>query len=240
MNNTAIVIIATSLLLASACSDSRHRNGNGHTTTRKRNVGEFSQLRVNGVFPVTLTQNGSEPSVTIVADENLQDLVEVKNQNGVLNISTKKNPSIGKSEKFKVLINIGKVHQIDFKAVGELKSEGLLTFDSLEVNSESVGNLNLELNTGFLRANLKSVGRSQFSGTAKEVRINNKSIGALNTYNLKADVLMIHNTAMGIAEVYAEKEIYIRSSSVGALHYKGPAQIKELSVEGLGEVKHIE
>jgi hypothetical protein len=216
------------------------KRGNGKITTTNRKVSSFDKIKIEGIFPVIVTQDGGAEFVKVTTDENLQALVSVTNDGYVLVVKTKSESNITGASNIKVHINISRLTQLDFKSVGSLISSGILKLDSLELNSESVGKLDLQLNAKYLKANLKSVGSTKLTGEADEVRINNKSIGSLNAYELNAKVLMIHNTAVGTAEVFAEKEIYIRSSAIGTLFYKGKADVKELSVEGIGKVKHVE
>jgi hypothetical protein len=176
----------------------------------------------------------------VEADENLQELITIENDGDELVIGSDDNISIRRSKKLMVYVNIKKISELRNTSVGSITSSGALKFDSLEIKSESVGKLELQLEGKFMRANLNSVGLTKLSGKVDEVRINNKSVGALQAYELITNTLMIHNTAVGIAEVYADKEFYIRSSSIGNLYYKGPGALKELSSEGIGKVKHAE
>jgi len=136
-----------------------------------------------------------------------------------------------------VYINIKDLGELNFKSVGSLITVDTLHLDSLEVNSESVGKLSLDIDARFLRANLQSVGSTILAGHVYEARINNKGVGALTAFDLKTKIMMIHNTSVGLTEVYADSVFYIRSASIGALYYKGPADVKELKSEGIGRVQ---
>ncbi|MBL0309532.1 MAG: DUF2807 domain-containing protein [Bacteroidetes bacterium] len=137
----------------------------------------------------------------------------------------------------KVYINIRKITELENQSIGSLKTEGALKLDSLELSSDAVGKLNLNVEADYLRANLNSVGSTTLKGKVREARINNKSVGMLSAFDLKVATLMIHNTAVGMAEVYADSAFYIRSSAIGMLYYKGPGEVKELKSEGKGKVE---
>ena len=236
MRTYLVLLAATALVLLSSC----HRfgkKGNGHVTTEQRTVTPFTSIAVEGTFPVEISQNGGDESVKVETDDNLQNTISVTNDGNQLVVKTAKGVSVSRSTKMKVYINIKKVTQLDFNSVGSLSSIDTLRLDSLNVNSESVGKLNLVLNAKYLHANLESVGTTELAGNVYEVRINNKSVGALSAFNLKARILMIHSTSVGITEVYADSVFYIRSAAVGALYYKGPAEVKELKSEGVGRVQ---
>jgi len=241
MRNVIILLVVSAAGLVTLSSCRNHwKSGNGKVTTEERIVGPFSTITIEGLFPVEISQTGDKESVRVQTDQNLQSQISVKTEGGELIIKTANDETIGKSTKTKVYINVKKLTELDFKSVGSLNTNGVIKLDSLTLNSESVGKLNFDMDANFLHANLSSVGSTTFSGKVKEARINNKSVGSLSAFDLKAGTMMIHNTALGITEVYADSAFYIRSSAVGALYYKGPGQLKELKSEGIGVVQKKE
>ena len=231
-----LVIAGATVLLLSSCH-SFGKRGNGHVITDPRIVAPFTKVTIDGIFPVEITQNGGDESVKVETDENLQKSVVVKTDGDELIVTSDKDASIGKSTKMKVYINVKKISELNFKSVGSLTTTDMLKLDSLNISSESVGKLNMKLDAKYLHANLESVGSTNLSGNVYEARINNKSVGGLSAFDLKTKIMMIHNTSIGVTEVYADSAFYIRSSSVGALYYKGPGDVKELKSEGVGRVQ---
>lgn len=228
-----IVFLAITL---SACG----KRGNGKVTTQERKVTTFYTLSISGTFPVTLSQDGNDEWVKIETDENLQEYIRVYNNGDELIIKMDNKTKIRKSTRMKVYVNIKALRKLNFNSLGDLTTQGNLLLDSIEINSESVGKLSLNITADFMRAHLKSVGSTTLKGKVREARINNKSVGSLSAFDLKAQILMIHNTAIGTAEVYADSAFYIRSSAIGTLHYKGPGEVRELTSEGVGKVEKVQ
>lgn len=231
------LIMVLSFVVLAACKGKR---GSGNVTTESRPVTAFTKLVIKGIFPVEISQDGGDAWVKVETDDNLQPYIKVNNNEDELYISMEDDLKVRKSNKMKVYVNVKDLRELDFSSVGSLTTNGLLSLDSLEINSESVGKLQLNIQADYLRANLKSVGSTKLEGVVHEVRINNKSVGTLHAFKLKATTLMIHNTAIGTAEVYADSAFYIRSSAIGTLHYKGPGEVKELISEGIGKVEKVE
>ena len=233
-----VIISAAGMVLLTTESCNCHgKRGNGHKTTETRTITPFTKISINGVFPVELSQTGDSEFVKVEADENLQSMVTVKNEGDELLIGMKTEPITGK---VKVFVNIKNLRSLDFHSVGNLSTSNILKLDSLELSSESVGKIDLDIEAKYLHADLKSVGGTTLNGKVSEVRINNKSVGSLSAFGLKANTLMIHSTAIGTTEVYADSAFYIRSSAVGALYYKGPGVLKELKSDGVGRVQKKE
>jgi hypothetical protein len=234
-----VILSMGSLIFLGSCNGCGKR-GNGNVVTQSRAVSPFSKIAIEGVFPVELSQDGNAEAVKVEADDNLQDYVVVRNSGDQLIVKLKDEASMHSARKMKVYINLKKLNELEFKSVGSLTTANQLKLDSLELNSESVGKLDMDIDADFLHADLNSVGATTLKGKVREARINNKSIGSLSAYDLKAGTLMIHNTAVGTVEIYADTAFYIRSSAVGTLYYKGPGVVKELSSEGIGKVKKAE
>lgn len=239
----ALIIIVSlgGMLVLTSCNytfNGKGHKGNGTIVTEERHAMPFTTLDIEGVFPVVLSQDGGKEWVKVEADENLQDIVIVENNNGTLSISTEDGAKV-ESEKMKVYVNVKNLQVLNYKSIGALNTKDTLKLDSLQLNSDAVGKLNLAIEADFIRTNLNNVGSTTLKGIVREARINNKSVGALNAFGLKAGTLMIHNTAVGTAEVYADSAFYIRSSAIGSLTYKGPGVVKELTSEGVGKVSKL-
>ena len=239
MRHFSILLTAATLVVLSSCHG-YGKQGSGHVTTENREIKPFTTMTIEGLFPIEISQTGGPESVKVETDDNLQSLITVRTEGDELIIKTDQHASIRRSTKMKVYINIKNLTQLDFKSVGSLNTTDTLHLDSLDINSESVGKLNLAINARYLHADLQSVGSTTLSGKVYEVRINNKSVGGLSAFDLKTKIMMIHNTSVGANEIYADSAFYIRSESVGSLLYKGPGEVKELKSEGIGRVQKQE
>lgn len=236
----ALLLVASlgGLVMLSSCHFFGAK-GNGNVTTETRHAEPFTKLKVEGTFPVVLSQDGGAEWVKVETDENLQNLIIVENSNGQISITMEEKPSI-KSKEMKVYVNVKNLRELDYESVGSLTTADTLKLDSLEIQSNAVGKLNLTIDAKYLRANLDNVGSTTLKGKVHEARINTESVGGLKAFGLKADHLMLHNKAIGAAEIYADSTFRIRSSAVGSVSYKGAGEVLELSNEGVGKVKRIQ
>ncbi len=232
-----LIVGISGIVATSACNGCNGKRGNGHVIKQNRPVTSFNKISIEGIFPVVLSQDGGPEFVKVEADENLQDFILVRNEGNELVVETEDNVSIRRSKRLKVFINLKNISELSYKSVGSLTTDGKLKLDSFEINSESVGKVDLDLDARFLRANLNSVGVTNLQGQVTEARINNKSVGTLNAYDLKTKTMMLHNTAVGNAEIFADSAFFIRSSALGNVHYKGGGVVKELKSEGIGKVE---
>ena len=76
-------IILSFLLLVLISAGCDHRNGSGKIVSEKRNVGEFSRLKVSSGIHAEV-KRGSQVTVEVETDDNVMDLIETKVENGTL------------------------------------------------------------------------------------------------------------------------------------------------------------
>ena len=199
--------------------------GSGNMITRDVNVQSFDELNISGVFSVLLTQGGKE-AVKIEADDNLQELFEIKNEGSRLNISMKKDVNFSSKKKMKVYVTFKNLKSLDLKTVGDVTSEQQLSFDDLKLQNKSVGNVDLKLTVQKLDVENKSVGDIKLNGKADNVVIRNKSVGSIQAANFIVQTMDIDNNGVGGAEVNAQKELKVKDNMLGKVTNKGGATIK--------------
>ena len=199
--------------------------GSGNITTRNVNIQPFDEIDVSGIFSLKLAQ-GNKEEVKIEADDNLQDLFEVKNEGAKLIITMKKESNFNSKKGLKVYISFKKLKNMELKTVGNVSSEENLSFDDVNIKNKSVGSVDLKLTAQSLNLDNKSVGDVTLNGKADNVVINNKSVGSINAASFMVQTMDIDNKGIGSAEVNAAKEIKVKDSFLGKVSNKGAATIK--------------
>jgi Putative auto-transporter adhesin, head GIN domain len=89
--------------------------------------------------------------VKIEAEDNLQDLFEVKNEGSELVIRMKSHAHYNSKKKMKVYITFKKLTSMELKTVGNVSSDQNMSFDDLKIDNKSVGSVDLKMdieNTG--------------------------------------------------------------------------------------------
>ena len=200
--------------------------GSGNVITRDVAVQSFSELSVSGVFHLVLIQ-GSKEGVKIEADDNLQDLFEVKNEGSKLIVGMKKDSHFNSKKKMNVTITFKQLKSMDMKMVGDVTQEGNMSFGDLAMGNKSVGNVTLSFNAQKLDLDNKSVGNLNLSGKVDNAVINNKGVGQLKATDLVVQSMDISNDGVGSAEVNAVKELKVKDSFLGKVKNVGAATVKK-------------
>jgi hypothetical protein len=209
-------------------SDSYRIEGSGNVVTKDVAVQSFDQLQVSGVFNVVLSQ-GSKEAVKIEAEDNLQQLFEVKNEGSKLIVDMKKDSHFNSKKKMTVYITFKSLKSMDLKMVGNLSSEGNLNFGDLALDNKSVGSVDLALSAQKLDIKNKSVGNLKLRGKADNATIKSNSVGAIKASDLVVQSMDIDNDGVGSAEVNAAKELKVKESFLGKVRNAGSATAKRIN-----------
>ncbi len=221
-------------LLFSACMAPAHAQkqetmeGNGRLMTKDISVQPFTALDASGVYELKLTQGNTE-RVTIEADENLQSLFIVRNNGNKLVIEMKelKNKNLNSKNKLRVHVQFKNLKALDLKMVGNVRSGNSLTFDELDINNQSVGNVDLDMAVTRLHLENAGVGSVTLRGKAESAVVKNNSVGSLQAGDFVVQTLDIDNSGIGSAEVNAAKGLNVQDSFLGKVKNKGAAPLRK-------------
>ena len=136
-----------------------------------------------------------------------------------------------------IYITVKDLEKLRVDGVGHVKTTNLLQLKDLDLRVNGVGNVSLEIEADKLDARLNSVGNISLEGKIANAKIDNGGVGKLAAYDLENEYLEIRASGVGKTEVYASKELSIRSSGVGNVYYKGDAVITDLNIKGVGKVR---
>lgn len=224
----ALVISGTTLQAQENGKAKTRIEGSGNVITKDVAVKSFDELKVSGAFSVQLSQGNSE-GVNIEAEDNLQELFEVRNEGSKLLIGMKKDVNINSKKKMKVYISFKTLKTMELKTVGNVSSEQTLSFDKLELDNKSVGNVDLKLSAQHLDIDNKSVGNIKLQGKADNVVIKNNSVGSIEAAGFLVQKMDIANNGVGSAEVNAEKELKVKDNMLGKVLNKGAATARRMN-----------
>ena len=208
-------------------------SGNGHVTKQKRDVTEFTGIKVGSGIDVYLTQ-GEPQSVEVEADENLLDWIRTEVNGNVLQVYTDKNIRMARTKK--VMITCKTLDRIDISSAGDVNGTNKFTLDKLDIQMSSAGDLKLELEANEIDISISSAGNVNLKGKTKILKADLSSAGDLNAFDLEATEGDISVSSAGNARVFVTGEASFRSSSAGDIDYRGEPKIREIHTSSAGSV----
>jgi Putative auto-transporter adhesin, head GIN domain len=192
--------------------------GNRKVVTRERKTDSFTGVKVSSGIDVYLKQGNNE-SVSVEADENLQEYILTEVRGGVLNVYSEYN--IRDAERKRVYVTIKEVNSVRTSSAGDVYGESLINSDKLELSASSAGDIKLEVKANKIDVDISSSGDITLSGETDFLRADLSSAGDLKAYDLKAREADISVSSAGDADVNVSEKITARASSAGDVNYKG-------------------
>jgi hypothetical protein len=221
MKSLRFLTIAIAILSISACTQGQMRKtvyGNNKVVTKERNTEPFTGVRVSSGIDIFLKQGNSE-SLSVEADENLQEYILTEVRNGVLNVFTEVN--IREAERKRVYVTMKEINSIHTTSAGDVFGETPVKSDRLELSASSAGNIKLEVYAKEIRVNISSSGDVSLTGEVDNLEADLSSAGDMNANDLKAREADISVSSAGNADINVSEKITARASSAGDINYRG-------------------
>lgn len=238
---TLIKIIITTILSLTLFSCNFDINmgsgvkGNGDVVTEIRTINEsFTTIKATEGLDVYLTQSDHE-RIEVEADENLQDLILIEVENGILKIHTKQN--IGSASSKQIKVSFKDISSIISTSGSDVYSTNTITVENLELKSTSGSDMKLSVNTTLLNCKSTSGSDMHLSGTTIKLNAEATSGSDIKAADLIAESSHVKATSGADITVNTSKELIAKASSGGDVKYYGNPEKVEKSNNPSGSVK---
>lgn len=190
--------------------------GSGVIVAQPRSVSAFQSVSLEGGADITIEASASETSCELEVDDNLQELIETRVENGVLIIRPTENIAPTKS------------------MVVRIKTptlEGLTIAGSADVTITNLQQTNFALT-------LSGSGDVNVAGASEEASYTIQGSGSIAASDLKTQSTSITINGSGEALLNVEKELAVRINGSGTVRYRGAAEVSE-QIFGSGSVERL-
>lgn len=202
--------------------------------TKTYEVGEFTQIMLDGGFKVYLIQ-GDDCSVTVkTTNSDVFDNLKIKNnQNEVL---IQMDASFFEYRRVSLYITFKTLEKLKIEGGVNLKTNGYLDLSNLSVHIEGGANVDLDMKA----QNVDVYGEGGFlfelKGVAEKLDVTIKGAGHVSASELKTKDVRFVVAGFGTGSVYATETLNAKIEGVGKLRYKGDPKVDQY-IDGLGSVK---
>ncbi len=195
-------------------SFSRGLKGSGDLKTEKRDLSDFTGVKVSGVFQVEITvQDNFE--VQIQADDNLLEYIETEVDGDTLEISTNKRIS----SKNPLIVKIGAPNIDDIDASGAAK-----------ISISNVSNDKLKID-------LSGATTVTAAGMTKNLELDLSGASNVEAGNLKAENVSVEASGASSADVFASNKLEADLSGASIVAYSGSPKDFIKKVSGASRIK---
>jgi len=198
--------------LALASCDVGGIRGNGHIVTEQRSVGPFTNVDAGGAFEIEWSSGA--PAAAVIADENLQQYIEVTTRDNVLRLRTTQ--SIHFARSLKVTITSSALEAVKLSGASKL------------VAHQVKGSKFYLETTGAAKVTV--------DGTVDELIANTTGASNLFADSLQTKNAQISVTGAGKARLAVSDSLKVSITGAGKVEYTGNPHI-EREIAGAGSIK---
>lgn len=226
---TKFVVAVLIAILFSSCKydiDLLGTNGNGDITTETRIVSEdFKSIDVSAGIEVVVEQ-ASEKFVSVQADSNLQKMIDVKVENGVLVI--KPNENYDSTQSPIVTVKMPIIENLEASSASEIKSKNVLKGNQINIGSSSGSEIKVELEFENISLDASSGSTISANGKALKVKTDASSGSEINAEDLLANEVIASVSSGAETSVHPIVGLNAEASSGGEIHYNtNPKSIRK-------------
>lgn len=208
--------------------------GDGNVVKEKRDIGEFSSLKVSSAFTVYLVQGRTE-SLTVEADKNLMEHIKTVVKGDRLTISTSEK-GISKYEELNIYLTFEELEMIDVSGAVTIIGEGPMTFNELILEGSGASEIKLELEAATLKADFSGASDIELIGSAKDVTFETSGASEIDAYDFVVEHCELDVSGASDARVHVTGNLEVEVSGAASVKYKGSPQVRS-DVSGAGSLR---
>jgi len=230
---TRIVLFASLVAVIGTAAVSCTKNmvrGSGNVVARDVAVSSFSRLQVASAFEVTVSV-GSQPSLTLRIDDNLDRHVDVGVDGDTLHIGLRRGTSVSDAT-LQAAVTAPSLAQVQGSGSSRIRLRDQLTGDDLRLELSGASRLDGAAELRSMTAALSGASELTLSGRAGSVSANASGASRLALEQLQVDGLDVGLSGASNAEVSVRRTISASLSGASSLRYRGSPTFTKQETSG--------
>lgn len=205
-----------------------------------RNVGSFTSISASSGFNVFLIK-GSKTAVIVEADPKKLDKVKTEVKNGTLKLEMESNSWNWGSTKSEINIYVTytSLNSIATSGGVDLRSEGMLTSDKLNISASGGSDLELIIKVKDLNIDISGGADAELSGLAENVNINASGGSDLKAYGLTIQNATVNASGGSDIEITVDKSLSANASGAADINYKGKVKDVKSNKSGGADIMRM-
>lgn len=232
-----------SLFIFSSCSyvGGKRVNGNGNIITQDRTTGKFNSVHVSGAINVYLKQDSAQQAIKVEADENLQELIEIEEENGVLYISPRDNYNLDPSNKnIKVFVTAPHFISLGASGASNLYSENKLTsVETLDIDLSGASEIKMDIKAPRINTEVTGASSVVLTGETKDFRIEGSGASEIKCFGLMTETTELDISGAFSAEIFASVKLDVQASGASDVKYKGAPSVSQ-DLSGASSIRKVD
>lgn len=235
----SILFLAAFLMVLSTANAQWWSNekikGNGEMVTKTRSTGSYDAVQLIGSMNVELVA-GSEGSIKVEAESNLQEYILTEVKNGTLKISTEKGVNLDPTEDIKITVPFESLEEVSLTGSGDIWNKDVIKASNFKVQVTGSGDMTLNLDVRDLEGKITGSGDINLKGRSENFECSVTGSGDFEAYDLDAENVEARVAGSGDIMVNAKQSLTARISGSGDINYRGNPEKQDFKTFGSGSV----
>lgn len=209
-------------------------------TTENHELATISALTASSDFKVFYTHSAGPQTVSVEANENLQERVKLNVNNGRLHVKLKNNTSIRGSETLILRLHTAApINDFHANSDAEINIETPLTLNNLFLKASSDGIIRGTVDVEDMEVEASSDGRLELLGEANMLNANLSSDAVLSDFDFMVNHLKIKLSSDAKGELTVIETLEANAVSDAILRYMGNPEILRLDTSSDGRIEQV-
>jgi len=210
----------------------------GEIVSQTKQVASYNAVSNNSSANIELDSSVAANEILITGDKTLVDNLEIDNNDGQINISSKESIYYkSKSSPLIIKMNNPNLQKVVIAGAGSVATNNITLTKDVEFHISGAGEINVKLFNNITSVFITGAGDVRLRGISNEIKASMSGAGNLNSEGLTNKLANIEITGAGNAKVNTSDEINVRISGVGNLDYKNYDRLKIVKkISGVGSI----
>ena len=232
----SIALVILAIVGITGCNRFNCQSGSGKQVSQTRTLSAFSKIKVGGSFRIILKQDSSH-SVRIVADDNIQRLIETDVNGNTLNIGMEGN--FCNTGQITVYLSSKNLEGIDASGAVEIESANTIKTKDFLLGLSGSTKVTLDLNASLMQTRSSGSSEIYLKGQAGTHEINISGSGEVEALDFVVGKYNIESSGASECNINVLNELHVSSSGSSDVKYKGSPQKVTNNNSGSSSVKKV-
>lgn len=229
-----LLMLATAHVSAQSWGSKRIK-GDGNVTTETTTTGDYDVVSAVGPMDVFL-ERGTEGTITVEADSNFHEYIEVKTEGNKLILKVKNGINLNSRNPIRVTVPFRDLSGLKLTGSGDVETRDAISADNFEAALTGSGDIKLEVNATDSSFKITGSGDMVLKGGSGDVEIKISGSGDFDGRQFKAQDAEVYVSGSGDVKVYANGTLKARVNGSGDITYGGNPNVDK-KVSGSGTVR---
>jgi hypothetical protein len=219
--------------------DGETLQGSGNVVSEQMALADFTTVEAQNAFELQITQSDSF-AVTVRADDNIMDLVDVSKVSDTLKLRLERGVSL-RNATLEADITMPNLEGLNLSGASSASVSGFRSSGSLDIDLSGASSLDGDLEAGDIDINASGASRVVLDGSATGLTIVGSGASSLDLADFTVDTAEVRLSGASDATVRAQERIDpVDVSGASRLRYLGDPSLGDVTTSGASTVDKIE